>query len=379
MHVDGLTVMQTDGLTEQETLYWLAFDQISSKGLGIKRIRAIYDFFGSMQEAWNAQRMDFKQSGLMSGEVLESFLSKRSEIQPEILWQKCQTAGVLVYPISHPQYPRQLKEIHDPPLVLYCKGKLPASWQWTVGMVGTRRPTAYGQRLAKDWSRNLAARGVTIVSGMAIGIDSLAHRGAIDGGGKTYAVLACGPDNCYPSSNRPLYQMLASGEYGAVISEYFPGTTPETWRFPARNRIISGLSQAVAVIEAGHTSGSLITATMAFDQSREVFAVPGRIDNPMSEGTNSLLGKTAHLMTSPDDLMKAMDWAAGASPKGEPVLVELYGKEKELYEMLSDEPVHFDVLCERSGMAAGELSATLTMLELGGVVTRHPGDWYTRI
>lgn len=378
MHVGGLEVMHTDGASEQEQAFWVGFDQLSCKGLGNQKIRVLHDFFGSLEEAWRADRMDLKQTGVLSNELLDNIVTKRGQINPEQLWQKCQSAGVTVYPLSHPHYPQDLKQIHDPPLILYCRGKLPPSWKWTVGMVGTRRPTAYGQRLAKDWSRQLASYGVTIISGMAIGIDSLAHRGAIEGGGKTYAILGCGPDVCYPSSNKPLFQMLASGEHGALISEYYPGTKPETWRFPARNRIISGMCEALAVIEAGQSSGSLITATMALDHNRRVFAVPGRIDNPMSEGTNALLGRTAHVLTGPDDIMREMEWAIGQKTNGKPVLVELYGQEKELYELLSYELTHFDALSERSGMATGELSATLTMLELAGAVTRHPGDWYSR-
>jgi DNA processing protein len=234
--------------------------------------------------------------------------------------------------------------------------------------------------LAKEISNGLAASGVGVVSGMAVGVDSLAHWAAIEGGGKTVAVLACGVDVCYPSSNKPLYNKLIDGRYGAVVSEFPPGTKPEEWRFPARNRIVAGLSDAVVVIEAGQESGALITASIAFEQSRAVFAVPGRVDNEQSKGCHALIrnGK-AHLCESYTDLLRTMEWVAVGTVSGVPTVVELYGRERELYDLISSEPVHFDYLCEKSGMPAPELSATLTMLELAGVVTRHPGDWYSRV
>jgi DNA processing protein len=233
--------------------------------------------------------------------------------------------------------------------------------------------------MAKEITRGLAASGVTIVSGMAIGIDSYAHRATLEVGGRTVAVLGCGVDVCYPSSNRPLYELLTSGEHGAVISEYLPGTKPDTWRFPARNRIISGLSHGLVVIEAGQTSGSLITADLAFHGGKQVFALPGRVDAPMSEGTNFLISSNkAQLICRYEEVMNHLEWAHPSQAGAGPPIVELYGREKEVYEMLTNEPVHFDFLCERTGMTAGELSATLTMLELASVVTRHPGDWYSR-
>jgi DNA processing protein len=246
-----------------------------------------------------------------------------------------------------------------------------------VGIVGTRTPTALGQKLAKEISSGLAQSGVTIVSGMALGIDSLAHWGALESKGKTVAVLGSGVDYCYPSSNRHLYQALTEGGNGAVISEFFPGTKPEKWHFPARNRIISGMSQALAVIEAGEISGALITAKMAFEQSREVFAVPGRLNDRMSAGTNDLIAKNmAHLLRSYTDILEDMGWVSTGVSQTVPTIVELYGREREVFELMSLEPVHFDHLAEKTGMNTGELSATLTMLELGGLISRLPGDWY---
>lgn len=265
-------------------------------------------------------------------------------------------------------------------MVLYMRGQLkPEDAIHSVAVVGTRRPTSYGTRNAKEFGRVLAANGVTVVSGMAVGVDSLAHWGAIEGGGKTVAVLACGADVCYPSSNKPLYQAIVEAERGAVVSEFFPGTRPEGWRFPARNRIISGLSDAVVVIEAGHDSGSLITARLGFEQNRSIFAVPGRVDSPMSRGTNQLIAHHfAQLVLDAPDVLSHLHWISVDRGTEVTTIVELFGREKEIFELISPEPVHFDYLCEKSGMQPGELSATLTMLELAGIVTRHPGDWYSR-
>ncbi len=373
--------MEDDLWTDNEQAHWLAFDQLSGPGLGVQRIKLLYDRMQSLSAAWTASRDQLRSLGIFNAEIIDAFIEKRKAIDPAALLDTVRKANIQAYPLFHPLYPMRLREIHDPPIILYINGKLtPEDMLYAVGIVGTRRPSSYGNKYAKEISRNLARSGATVVSGMAVGIDSLAHWGAIEGGGRTVAVLGCGPDVCYPSGNRPLFKALTSGEHGAVVSEFFPGTKPEPWRFPARNRIISGLSKGLAVIEAGETSGSLITAKIAFEQNREVFALPGRVDNPMSSGTNKLIGShTAHVLTSHEDILNELRWASVPS-NGQlpPVVVELYGKEKDVFELISAEPVHFDHLIERSGLQAGELSATLTMLELAGMVERLPGDWYSR-
>jgi DNA processing protein len=275
-------------------------------------------------------------------------------------------------------YPYMLRQIHDPPSVLFVNGNLRESdFHHVIAIVGTRSPSSYGQKLAKDVSRGLAHSGAVIGSGLAIGVDSYAHWGAIEGGGRTIAVVATGPDICYPTSNRRLMKAIVDG-HGVILSEYFPGTKPEKWHFPARNRIVSGLAKGIVVVEAGENSGALITARLGFEQNRDVFAFPGRVDSPMSAGTNLLIQKNqAHLVRNFGDVLDALQWVQ-TSVREVTTVVELFGREKEIYEMLSNEPTHFDVLVERSGMTAGEMSATLTMLELAGVIARHPGDWYSR-
>jgi len=366
--------------TDEEQGYWLAFDRISGAHLGVAKLKLAFEQLFSLKTIWNGTRESLSEFKWFTDDMITAFLEKRKEIEPEKVFQEVKKSGVRAYPYFHPDYPFRLRHISDPPLIVYMKGQLnPNDLQHSCAIVGTRRPTSYGQRLSKQIAGGLARSGVSIISGMASGIDAIAHWGAIESGGKTVAVLGCGADVCYPASNRPLYDKLIEDKNCAVLSEFFPGTTPETWMFPARNRIISGLSQAVAVIEAGETSGSLITAKLAFEQNREVFAVPGRVDSPASKGTNYLIASnTAKLLTDYEEIMREMQWVSAAPVREVATIVELYGRERELYEMISNEPVHFDYLCEKSGIKAAELSASLTMLELAGVVTRHPGDWYSR-
>lgn len=364
----------------KEMRYWLGFDQMTGIGLGARRTRRLFEHFLSAEAAWNASASELKALQWIKPESIERFIEKRPHVDFDELEEILEQKQVTALPFYHPLYPSRLREISDPPLVLYMKGQLtPKELDHSIAIVGTRRPSAYGNRLAKDFSRGLAESGATVVSGMAVGIDSLCHWGAIEGGGRTVAVLACGPDLCYPTSNRPLYNGLVDGTHGAVISEFFPGIKPEPWRFPARNRIISGLSKGVIVIEAGATSGSLITADIGFEQSREIFAVPGRIDAPMSMGCNKLIAANkAQLVTSYIDVLNHLCWVSVPALREVPSMVELFGREKEVFDLVTTEPIHFDVLTQRLEMSAGELSATLTMLELAGIVERLPGDWYSR-
>ncbi|PZM81086.1 MAG: DNA-protecting protein DprA [Candidatus Melainabacteria bacterium] len=364
----------------RELPYWLAFDQLSGVGLGGKRLRLLFEHFLSIEAAWSASATELRTLPWLKSEQIEQIVQKRKEVNFDQLMETLEKTGVTALPLNHPLYPSRLREIADPPIVLYMKGQLtPQELDHSIAIVGTRRPTTYGQRLAKEFARGLAEAGATVVSGMAVGVDSLCHWGAIEGGGRTVAVLASGPDLCYPTSNKPLYNGLIDGTHGAVLSEFFPGTKPEHWRFPARNRIISGLSKGVVVIEAGATSGSLITADIGFEQSREIFAIPGRVDAPMSMGCNKLIAANkAQLVMNYIDVLNALNWVSVPAPREVPTMVELFGREKEVFELVTSEPVHFDVLSQRLEMSAGELSATLTMLELAGIVERLPGDWYAR-
>jgi DNA processing protein len=376
--VDELSDKKLQQELDEELSYWLAFSKMSGAGLGIVKTRTLYEHFGSLKEVWNTPIEELRQLTWMSFEMTQAFKEARKNIDPETLLLEVRATGVRAYHLFDPRFPANLREMHDPPFVIFALGNLSLeNLPCPVGVVGTRTPTTYGEKLTKEVAKGLAENGATVVSGMAVGVDSFGHWAAIKGGGRTVAVLATGVDICYPSSNKHLYQELIEGEHSCVISEYFPGTKAERWSFPARNRILAGLSQAVAVIEAGDDSGSLITANMAFDMNREVFAVPGRVDSPMSKGTNKLIASNkAHLITSHIDIMETMRWAKARTADSVPMMVQLYGREREIYELIATEPRQFESLAEYTGLSAGELSATLTMLELAGIVIRLPGDWY---
>jgi DNA processing protein len=360
--------------------YWLAFNSLTGTGLGLRKIQMLHDYFQGLKEAWHAPAKEFNALPWLNLSIVEKFIEQRKSIEPDQLMDKLLISGVEAFHYFHPEYPYILRQITDPPLVLFTKGQFHAcDFDCSVGIVGTRKPSSYGERIAKGLAKDLAGAGVLIVSGMAYGVDSLAHWGAIESNGLTVAVLGCGVDLCYPSSNKPLYRAITEEGKGVAVSEYFPGTAPQKWHFPARNRIISGLSKALAVIEAGESSGALITANMAFEQSREVFAIPGRIDSATSIGTNGLIAKNiAHLLRNYADILKEMGWASKNSENGTSTAISLQGREAEVYELMSNEPLQFDYLIEKTGMNTGELSAILTMLELAGVVSRLPGDWYVR-
>ena len=367
---------------ERELPYWLAFHQLTGAGIGPRKALKMYEAMGSLKLVWEANYGELRALELLSSEHINNFITRRQMINPDDLLAMVRKTGVQIYSFYHPEYPPTLREIIDPPLVLFVRGSYRVEdVPHAIGVVGTRKPSSYGRVLAKDFARGLAQNGATIISGMAVGIDSLAHWGAIECGGRTLAILGSGVDVCYPSSNRPLHDKLISGSHGAVMSEWFPGTTPEPWRFPARNRIIAGMARALVVIEAGFTSGSLITAKLAFEYNREVFAIPGRIDSPTSDGTNAIIARNqAHLITKFQDVLTEMNWVARAKDEvGEPrTMIELFGKEKDIFSAIEQEPIQFDDLVQKLGIGAHELSASLTMLELAGVVTRLPGDWYER-
>lgn len=382
-------LMQESGYSldflESETKYWVAFDRAEIAMSGTK-LRLIYDRLGSLEKLWKADPLQIAELGqdpfarlpFLTDEVVGKIVSARSRIDPDALIQELKDKDVWALCLAHPNFPFGLREIHQPPAVLYIKGKPDfIRLNKSIAVVGTRNPSPYGQKVAKQFASELGKRGITVISGMALGIDSHSHWGAIEAGGTTVAVLGSGPDVIYPATNRRLHQKLIETPGCAVLSEYFPGTKPQTWMFPQRNRIISGLSQGVLVVEAGQKSGSLLTANQAFDQGRLVFAIPGRIDSPASDGTNHLISSNkAKLVSSIDDLLSEFAWITGQYD-GKPVPVELFGPEKEVYDLICANPqIHFDQLAEKSSLSAGELSSALIMLELAGAVERLAGDNY---
>jgi len=279
--------------------------------------------------------------------------------------------------ISDEEYPGILRNIHDPPESFYIKGEILPEDDIAIGIVGSRRATIYGVQTCEKLAYELASRGITIVSGMARGIDSAAHRGALKAGGRTIAVLGCGINIVYPPENKLLADKIQ--KQGAVISEFAPDTEPFSFNFPKRNRIISGLSLGVVVIEAAQKSGALITASCALEQNREVFAVPGKVNSATSFGTHKLIKEGAKLVGSAEDIIEELNITIERNSEAQEELhpkLKLEGEESRVYSLLSDEPSYIDDISERSGLLLNQVSGILLNLQLKKLVKEKPGKLY---
>ena len=355
--------------------YWVAFNRI--RRLGPIRLRQIEARFGDLSLAWKASQSDLTSVGLDKS-IVREIVSSRPEIDPDSEMEALETAGIDVICLRSPEYPARLAEIYDPPPVLYIRGKLEPGDERSVAVVGTRASSGYGLEMATRLAGGLAANGVTVVSGLAVGIDAAAHRASLDAGGRTIAGVGSGLDQVYPAKHADLARKIA--ESGAVISEYPPGVRPHARNFPRRNRILSGLTLGTLVVEAGFRSGALLTVTHALEQNREVFAVPGSTLSERSKGTNWLIQQGAKLVLDVEDILEELNIAGlGAqlglsAPTPDPGTVE-----SELLNMLRTEPVHMDEITRRSGEPSSVVSATLTMLELGGLVRQAGSMLYVAV
>jgi len=352
--------------------YWVAFNR--APGFGPAKVRALLDHFGDLEWAWRATAAELQQAG-MDRRAIESLLKLRTTYDPQIDIRKAERAGARILTWDDAEYPVHLREIPQPPPVLYVKGALAESDQWALAIVGTRRASAYGKEAARVFAGALAASGVTIVSGLARGIDAVAHQAALDAGGRTIAVLGHGIDLLYPPEHRRLAAQIV--ERGALVSDYPPGTRPEAVNFPPRNRIISGLSLGVLVVEAGETSGALITADFAAEQGREVFALPGNVFARGCIGTNKLLRDGAALALTPQDILEQLNMTMVAQHiEARAVIPPQDETEKALLAVLSSEPVHIDEISRQSGLPIASVSSTLALMELKGLVRQVGGMNY---
>ncbi|NJD60173.1 MAG: DNA-protecting protein DprA [Anaerolineales bacterium] len=355
-------------------LYWIGLNMV--KGIGAVRFKALLDVFGSAESAWNASPEALQSAGL-SQKIVASFQRFRKDVDLEQVWERIQSLGVQVLTWEDEAYPSHLKEIDQPPPVLYVRGSLQAEDEWAVAIVGTRKVTAYGRQVAEDVATVLAHSGVTVVSGLARGVDSVAHQAALNAGGRTLAVLGNGVDQVYPPENRKLAAQIM--EHGALISDYALGTQPDGVNFPPRNRIISGLSLAVIIVEAGETSGALITATFAAEQGRDVFAVPGNITAPQSKGTNRLIRDGAQPLLNPQDVLEALNLTMVTEHQAARVSLPTDPVEVSLYKLLSQQPMYVDEIRMQAGMPIETVSATLAMMELKGMVRQVGGMNYVAV
>ena len=361
-----------------DIFYWLALSL--THGLGSILIKRLLDRFKTPEAVFQAPLKDLIQiEGLgerVAGEIRKGPLEKAIKREFALL----EKVGGTIVTLRDEAYPKRLKDIYDPPALLYVRGELRGEDELAVAIVGSRKTSPYGRWFTEKISRDLAGQGVTIVSGLARGIDSVAHKGALDGGGRTIAVLGCGIDVIYPSENRDLFSQIV--ERGAVVSEFPMGSRPEGGHFPRRNRIISGLSIGVVIVQASAKSGSLITAKYALEQGREVFAVPGNVGADGSRGTNQLIKEGAKLVESSADILEEVlpQWRRQeeTAQKAEAPGRGLAGGEKILFELLGETPLHIDAIIRESQLDPGKVSSLLLDLELKGLISQWPGKCFSK-
>ncbi len=361
----------------EDTKFWVALSRVPQ--LGTVRFRRLESHFCKLENAWYAGFNELKAAGL-DDRPAQEIVAARNNSSPDEEMGALERAGVTAVTWNDPAYPSRLKEIADPPAVLYYKGTLLPIDDCSVAIVGTRSPTTYGREAAAALSRGLAETGLTVVSGLALGIDGIAHRAALESGGRTIAVLAGGLDSVYPKEHIGLFRQVQ--EQGAVISEQPLGVRPDPRSFPRRNRLISGVSLGTVVVEAAEGSGARHTVYHALEQNREVFCVPGSIFSPASDFTNRMIKEGAKLVTGITDILEELNIAGAAqgarapqkAPEQAPQQLPFIAadgdepEEEALLSHLNDAPVHIDELRRSTGLPITSVSSTLTMLELKGKV-----------
>jgi len=359
--------------TPDELKYWVAFNRIP--GIGRVRLSLLLKRFGTLERAWQAPPADLRAAGLES-KVVQQIAAQGPKVDPDEELDRLARYGVRALTWDDEAYPTRLKEIYDPPPVLYVRGEPSDADEWAVAVVGTRRPTPYGRQVAEEMAFALAGNRICVVSGLARGIDSIAHKAALEAGGRTIAVLACGLDIVYPPEHARLAREIM--ERGALVSDYPLSTQPRGDYFPRRNRIMSGLSLGVLVVEGDVKSGAMITARLALEQNREVFAVPGSIFSPQSRGTNSLIQEGAKLVQRVEDILEELNLTMVPQQMEMKELIPATDTEAALLRHISKEPVHVDEVCRQSGLPISTVSSVLAMLELKGLVRQMGPMAYVR-
>jgi DNA processing protein len=362
----------------EDLFYWLALSL--TPGVGSILIKRLLDRFKTAESVFRASLKELlKIEGLgakVASEIQKGPLEKLVKRELSLL----EEVGGKIVTLKDDNYPRRLKEIYDPPALLYLRGELKKEDELAIAIVGSRKTSPYGRWFTEKIGEDLARHGITVVSGMARGIDAVAHKGALQGGGRTIAVLGCGVDVIYPSENRNLFYQII--EQGAILSEFPMGSPPEGGHFPRRNRIISGLSIGVAIVQAGAKSGSLITARYALEQGREVFAVPGNVGAEGSRGTNQLIKEGAKLVESSEDILEEIlpQWSREGETvqKAETPVSGLTEEEKILYGLLEETPLHIDTIIRESRWDPGKVSSLLLNLELKGLIFQLPGKCFSK-
>lgn len=367
--------------------FWIWLSSLTN--IPVAKRKQILDFYEAPENLWKVEYKALAANPLINKKYVEIILDQKRRDECSYIHEKLLKSNVKILTIHDERYPRLLKDIYDPPLVLYCKGKMKKT-EPCIAIVGSRRATSYGVDTATKLAYEISKYGIAVVSGMARGIDTAAHKGALRGQGRTIAVLGCGIDIVYPQENKKLMSEII--EDGAVISEYLPGVAPLAYNFPARNRIISGLSRGVVVVEANEGSGSLITADFAMEQGREVFAVPGNIDRPNSWGTNRLIKEGAAVILDTRDILEELNLfihvqslneaynedntISNALTNSKILLEGLENNERKVAIKLLHGTMHIEKISVECNIDASELAALLIVMELKGIVERLPGEKY---
>jgi DNA processing protein len=379
-----------------ERMYWLAWSRV--RGVGPLLVQRLHTEFGSLGEAWRAQSDALQAVQGVGTKVLESITTARAQLEPEQLLEECDRAQINFWTPADPDYPYLLQEIPNFPPVLYYRGQVNVlenqGRKPAIAIVGTRNITDYGRRWTARISQTLTRKGFTIVSGLAAGVDAVAHDACLKAGGRTIAVLGTGIDVIYPRQNTDLYHRIAAE--GLILSDYPPGTRPDAHNFPPRNRIIAGLSRAVLVMEAAQRSGALITARYAIEYNRDVYTLPGSLDNPQSlgclelvnTGAQLILGERALLdqlgdippLDSPQNAQLSLDLAPPAAPPSAPNPVtpppDLSPNCRRAWEAVGPEPTSLDRIMQQSGLTVSEALSALSLLEMSDLIKSLPGQQY---
>ena len=357
--------------------FWLAFSAIEN--IDGNFIHRLYNYFGDIEEAFNADMHELSQIDGLSVKKAETLLRERDKIDPEKALYGVENRGIDYVTLEDDKYPKMLKQIEDPPAVLYYKGDLfGCNLERTVAVVGSRKSTYHAKEAVNKIISELVGTDICIVSGLAAGIDTSAHNSAIENNLKTIGVIASGFDFIYPTSNKPLYEKIENGK-GAVVTEYYPTFQPLKFRFPQRNRIVSGLSYGTLVAEASLKSGALITANLCLEQGRELMCIPGLISNPNTEGIYKLLKNGATLVTQAQDILEALNWEIKPAEQLKMNLSGLTETEAKILDAIEVEEKNADEISLETKIDIDELLTTLTTMELKGIIKQVTGDRYKRV
>jgi len=359
-----------------KTKFWTAFASIEQ--LDSTFIQRLYNYFGDIETAWNATISDLKQIEGLSVRKAENYFAKKKDVNPEQTLEFVQNKGINILTYDDDKYPFMLRQISNPPMTLFYKGDLfSCNLERTLAFVGSRRASFAGKEAVKSIISDLGNTDITIVSGLAAGIDAISHESAIANNLKTIGVIASGFDFVYPSSSKYLYEKMEK-ECGAVITEYYPTFEPIKFRFPQRNRIVTGLSYGTVVGEAAMRSGALISANLTLEQGRELMCIPGAINNINTEGIYKLLKDGATMVTKGEDILNALNWTIERVPIKTMPVQNLEEKTQLIFDIIGVEPKGFDEIQIYTGLSTEELLVRLTEMELSGLIEQVEGDRYKK-